>query len=324
MKVSIIVPVYNGQDYLRVCVDSILAQTYDDYEVILVDDGSTDRSSAICDDYHSQSERVRVVHQPNCGLPMARQVGIGNAQGEYVLFVDADDWIDPNHLESLVTQAEQEQADIVMCGFWFEFPRKQVKFANIPKSLEGRDIIVDSLTGILHAGVVFKLLRRSMFVDHQIRFPKHIYLEDMYLTVELLLAANRTTSTRQATYHYRFNNQSQTHVRDAAYRIRKYNEAIQNLQDLFDGQSLWNDEALRMALFHRINYEKLELLTLPYSEGRGIKQAYESYADSWKAYQVGYNPFRLPNYMALRYRRLLVAQLIMHIRLLARKILKGT
>ena len=322
--VSIIVPVYNAQDYLQQCIDSILAQTIGDYELILVDDGSTDRSGAICDEYDGRDSRIRVVHQQNLGLPSARKVGIENAKGNYVLFVDADDWVDPDHLESFVTLAEREKADVVLGGIVYEYPRKQVKYANIPASLTAKEIILECLDNTLHAGVVFKLLKKELFDNHLISFPKYNFFEDMYLTTEILLLANRIVSTGLTTYHYRYNHSSETHGENTAFRIKKFNEFILNMQEVFDICMLWDDEDMRTALFRRINKEKLELLELPFSAREEIRNAYGSYADSWKEYKVGLNLLRWSNYLALRYKILTIAQLYKHLRIIIRKILKGT
>lgn len=321
--VSVIITVYNVQDYLCQCVDSILAQTFDDYELILVDDGSTDQSGTICDEYDKNHSCVRVVHQRNAGLPAARKVGVEQANGNYVLFIDADDWVDPEHLQSLVTVAERENADVTICGFVFEYPRKQVKCTNKPVSSDGRGIILECLNNTHHAGVVFKLIRRSLFVDSDIKFPKYNFFEDMYLSTEILLLTNHICSTGLTTYHYRYNYSSETHSKSTEFRVNKFNEFILNMKELFDNNSLWDDKEMRSALLRRINKEKLELLILPFSAGREIRKAYECYADSWKEYQVGFNLFRLPNYFALRYQFLLMAQLYKHFRVMVRNILKG-
>lgn len=102
-KISVIVPVYNDEKWLRRCVDSILTQTYTDFELLLVDDGSTDGSGAICDEYTAKDSRVHVFHQPNGGVSSASNLGLDNARGEWISFVDSDDWMDMNYLESLLT-----------------------------------------------------------------------------------------------------------------------------------------------------------------------------------------------------------------------------
>lgn len=114
-KLTIIVPVYNAGAYLRKCLDSVLAQTLAEWELILVDDGSKDESGAICDEYAGKDPRVRVIHKENGGVSMARNAGLTAAAGEYIGFVDADDWIERDMFEKLLEQAEKTGADIVMC-----------------------------------------------------------------------------------------------------------------------------------------------------------------------------------------------------------------
>ena len=177
IKVSVIIPVYNVGSYLEQCIDSILCQSFVNFELILVDDGSTDRSGAICDKYVGKDARIKVIHQPNAGLPTARKVGLENAKGEYVLYVDADDWVDPNHLESLVEVAEQRDADVVLCGFNYEFPKRKIKNENIPIATKGKDVIIECLSNRLHAGVVFKLVKMDIFVDISYAFPSIISLK---------------------------------------------------------------------------------------------------------------------------------------------------
>ena len=110
-------PVYNVERYLRRCVDSILHQTYQDLEVLLVDDGSTDTSGAICDEYAAQEERVTAVHQKNGGLSAARNAGLERAQGTYLCFVDSDDFLDSRMLETLCRDLQEQDADVAVVGF---------------------------------------------------------------------------------------------------------------------------------------------------------------------------------------------------------------
>lgn len=126
---SIIVPVYNAADCLHRCVDSILAQTFSDFEVILVDDGSTDGSALICDAYAAQNSRVRVIHQPNSGSSHTRKVGFLSAVGRYVGSVDSDDWIDPDFYARML--ADTQDADAILCGFTSETPQGQIPEENV-------------------------------------------------------------------------------------------------------------------------------------------------------------------------------------------------
>lgn len=125
-KVSVIVPVYNAEKYLRECVDSILGQTLADLELILVDDGSTDSSPAICDRYAAQDARVQVIHQANAGLSAARNRGIEVAAGEWVAFVDSDDFIDANMYHTMIIAAEAEGAQLAVCtGYYYSDVHKE-------------------------------------------------------------------------------------------------------------------------------------------------------------------------------------------------------
>ena len=112
--ISVIVPIYNREQYICRCIDSILAQTYQNIEVICVDDGSTDNSPQICDEYEKKDNRVKVLHIPNGGVSNARNIGLNVARGKKILFVDSDDWIDEEHIASLVPK---ENEDACFCGF---------------------------------------------------------------------------------------------------------------------------------------------------------------------------------------------------------------
>ncbi len=114
-KVSIIIPVYNAETHLEKCVLSVMAQTLREFELLLIDDGSTDETPVLCDQYARQDSRVVVIHQPNSGVSAARNQGIAHAKGDYIGFVDADDWIEPGMYARLLSQGEATGSDIVMC-----------------------------------------------------------------------------------------------------------------------------------------------------------------------------------------------------------------
>ena len=115
--VSIIITVFRSENTLKRCVDSVLCQTYRNIEVILVDDGSPDSSGDICDKYALRDNRVKVIHQDNGGVSVARQVGMENANGEYTIHVDSDDWIEPTMIEELLFKAIEDNADMVICDY---------------------------------------------------------------------------------------------------------------------------------------------------------------------------------------------------------------
>lgn len=130
-KLSVIVPVYNTERYLRECIDSILAQTFTDFELILVDDGSTDGSGSICDEYADKDPRIQVIHQENVGATAARRKGVNQACGEYIAFVDSDDWISQNMYQDMMPKAETFGADMVLCDMVLE---KQTGYAVVQSS----------------------------------------------------------------------------------------------------------------------------------------------------------------------------------------------
>lgn len=117
-KVSIIVPVFNVEQYLHHCIGSIIAQTFTDWELLLIDDGSPDKSGDICDGYAKKDGRIRVVHKENGGVSSARQRGQDEAIGEYTIHVDPDDWVEPTMLEDLYRKAKDDNADMVICDYY--------------------------------------------------------------------------------------------------------------------------------------------------------------------------------------------------------------
>ena len=129
-EVSIIVPVYNVEKYLRTCLDSILHQTFQDFELILVDDGSTDLSGHICEEYAAKHDCIIVQHKKNAGPNAARIDGIKLAEGKFITFIDSDDWIEPKHIELLVNSLKEKNADIVQCDYFINNDNKQTYIKN--------------------------------------------------------------------------------------------------------------------------------------------------------------------------------------------------
>ena len=123
-KFSIIVPVYNVEDYLERCLDSIISQTFSNIEIICVDDGSTDNSGNICEEYADKEQRISVIHKENEGPAAARNDGLENIQGAYVSFVDCDDWLEPEMYTTMLQALNKEQADIIICGYTEDYAEK--------------------------------------------------------------------------------------------------------------------------------------------------------------------------------------------------------
>lgn len=204
-KISVIVPVYNVEKYLHECVDSILAQTFKDFELILVDDGSPDNCGMICDEYAQKDTRVRVIHQENQGLSGARNSGIDVAQGECITFVDSDDLTDAKYLEVLM-DAMEEGTDITVCGFQiFEDGTKPYcrKSSTEKTCYEVKLAVTELYNGNsdIPVNACGKLFRRD--VIGEIRFPVGRLHEDQAFTPLVCYRARKVVSCLSELYYYR-------------------------------------------------------------------------------------------------------------------------
>ena len=201
--ISVIVPVYKAEKYLHRCVDSLLAQTFQDYEILLVDDGSPDRSGEICDEYAKKDSRVRVFHKENGGVSSARQCGMDNARGEYTIHADPDDWVEPEMLEELYKKAKEEDADMVICDYYINYRRKQIYKQQKPSSLNHDAIMRQLLLQQLHAACWNKLIRRDLMSIFRISFPLNMTIwEDMFVICNLLMHDVKVAYVPMAFYHY--------------------------------------------------------------------------------------------------------------------------
>ncbi len=212
--ISVIVPVYNVELYLSQCIESIINQTYKDIEIILIDDGSPDNCGRICDEYAKKDSRVRVFHKENGGLSNARNYGIEKASGEYIGFVDSDDWLEPEMYETLINVAKENRADIVNCGFYYEFLKRTVIRENIEKKFDNTiDLCKALLNNEIVTGVWNKLFHRSCFAD--IKFPDGHVSEDTATIYKFFLKTGNVISISTPLYHYRISregNITQTHT----------------------------------------------------------------------------------------------------------------
>lgn len=201
-KISVIVPVYKAENYLHKCVDSLLSQTFTDFEIILVDDGSPDRSGELCDSYAKKDSRIRVIHKENGGVSSARQCGMDNARGEYTIHADPDDWVERDMLEELYRKAKEDNADMVICDFYQMFPYKQVCTCQCPSSLDARNVLRD-LFQRLHGSCCNKLVRRACYNKYEIKFPKKLNIcEDFFVNAALLKHPIKVSYVNKAFYHY--------------------------------------------------------------------------------------------------------------------------
>lgn len=203
IKISLIVPVYKAEHYLRRCVDSLLAQTFSDYEILLVDDGSPDASGTMCDEYARQDSRIRSYHKENGGVSSARQFGIEHARGEYIIHADPDDWVEPNMLAELYAKAKETDADMVICDFYKNRNSRKTVYVNQQPSILNPVAVCIEMFVRLHGSCCNKLVKRVCFERFGIKFPLELsYSEDLFINVCLLSHQIKVAYLSKAFYHY--------------------------------------------------------------------------------------------------------------------------
>lgn len=207
MKISVIIPVYNVENYLMRCLESVISQSFKDFEIILVDDGSTDSSGQVCDRVSHSDSRIKVIHKRNGGLSSARNTGLDIANGEYVTFIDSDDWILSDAFEYLLSVIEKTQSDVVSADY--AFTEGDVVYANSDYKeivIEGTDNILKFYLeqDILHKKndfpVWIKLYRKDLFND--IRFPNGKIYEDTITNYKILSKCKRYVKSTRIIYAY--------------------------------------------------------------------------------------------------------------------------
>ena len=254
---TVVIPVYNVEKYLKRCIDSILIQEWKNYDILLVDDGSTDNSPQICEDYAKAYDIISVIHKENGGLSEARNTGISNAEGEYVYFLDSDDWIEPNTFSDLAEVIESDQYDII--SFNREFVKSEADIiksdSKQSKRLTGKEALVEMFSyGFITGFATDKIYRKALFTKNTIQFPVGKYYEDLGTNYKLFLAAKKVYATNQKYYHYLIDNP------DAI--TQSWNE--KKLRDMFEFyKEVFYSDFVRSQL----NQEELHISQLYYVNG---------------------------------------------------------
>lgn len=235
--ISVIVPVYKVEPYLHQCVDSILAQTFTDFELILVDDGSPDNCGKICDTYAEQDPRVRVIHQENGGLSAARNAGIDAANGAYLTFIDSDDMISETYLKNLYCAIMDGDFDIAICDMQSFEAESEIKSPNVCTEMHstlmtGREacLSIYHMDGKVPIMAWGKLYRANLFRD--VRYPVGLIHEDDATTPKLLFRSDRISVISKKLYYYRIRSDSITGRPFSAKRFDCV-KAVQSCIDFF-------------------------------------------------------------------------------------------
>lgn len=254
--ISMIVPVYNTELYLHRCIDSILSQTFTDFELLLIDDGSTDRSGEICDEYAGKDKRVRVFHKENGGVSSARNLGLDEARGEWIAFVDSDDWVSTKLLEFLFSEAEKGKHDLVFCNY-AEVYTKQIVVSHHSCYTSKKDYICHTIEGALGGYLWNKLVHKDLFPKTTKFYTGCDLWEDLQMSVQLFFYAESVyvLNTEPLYFHDCTNVQSIT----SSKRGNKINSMIQNLLSI--EQFLKNHDIIDISILDdRKIYCKIAML----------------------------------------------------------------
>lgn len=218
--ISVIIPVYNVAQYLAKCIDSVLKQTYTNIEIILVNDGSTDSSGRICDDYAKVDKRIKVIHKVNGGQSDARNTAIDIANGDYLTFIDSDDYVSPSYIEYLLDLCTKYKGDISACSYQkvFDGEKKQVKSSDVIRVYSSRKAIELTLyQHKLDCSFWGKMFKKDLF--NNIRFPKGIIYEDLAICYKVFEVSNRIISSNKILYYYFQRNTSSLGMRYNFQRV---------------------------------------------------------------------------------------------------------
>jgi len=215
MKVSIIVPVYNSEKTLNRCLNSIINQTYPNLEILLINDGSTDSSSKICENYAATDTRIKYFSRENQGVSAVREFGLSQATGEYLIHFDSDDWAEPEMIADMADEAIKQNADLLICDFYVDTPKGVIYSRQRPTSLQPLQVLHEILSGTLHGSTWNKLVRTELFFMKNIHFPMDVnYCEDVIMWVDFLQNDVNVAYLPIAYYHYDYNTNTDSITRN--------------------------------------------------------------------------------------------------------------
>ena len=245
-RVSIIIPVYNVEDYIERSVVSLFEQTLEDMEFVFVDDCSPDKSIEIlCKillEYPQRKSQVKIIrHDYNKGVAAARNTGLKNATGEFIGWVDPDDWVESSMLEELYAQAKRNNADMVLCDFFVNTNDRQIYSKQQPSALDHSTVQLE-LFKHLHGSCCNKLIRRSCYSQYNVRFPEELsFCEDLYVNTSLLRYPIKISYLPKAFYHYDRIINSNSIVKSYSLQDFEYMEMLwQKFQELTTGERCYN------------------------------------------------------------------------------------
>lgn len=296
--ISVIVPIYNMERFLPKCLDSIVCQTYPDLDIVLIDDGSTDGCGLICDTYGKKDDRIHVFHQENSGAVASRAFGLSVATGEYLIFVDSDDYIAPDMCERMLRLAVSADYDMVWCDV-NGVMKNGLKHVSISYADDPKEMIRRILKGTVPGWLWNKLIKKSFYnaVDIQV-FPADVMFEDMLQSIELLCANPKMAYINEALYYYNWTNECSMTGGNSNVLIKGLNN-IRHIHDCLKVKELlgkyWSDFAFlamkaKIALLHERDILAARNF---YPYAHKLSNAYRMQYPVKSIYWVGFNGGRL-------------------------------
>lgn len=264
IDISVIVPIYNVEKYLGKCIDSVLKQTFYNYELILVDDGSYDNSPQICDGYAAKDKRIKVIHIPNCGVAAARNVGLDNAKGKYISFVDSDDFIEETMLEDMFSLIKNNDYELVMCNFGIyheDIDIIRTEAFPIEDTVLDQKELYEKLyakKGWSYVVLWNKLYKKEIFDN--IRFPVGKIHEDEYMIHHIFEMVNKAVTTKRVYYNYRYRCTSDS-IMTKKYNIQRLDitDALLDRVVFFNGKGWYELEYKTTWLYFAEVTSKLKI-----------------------------------------------------------------
>lgn len=263
--ISVIIPVFNSEKSLPRCLDSLRAQTYQKWEALLIDDGSTDESLRICKEYASKDQRFRVFHQENSGVSIARQVGLNHISGDYVISVDSDDWIEPEMYEKMMLAIKEDNCDVVICNFFFHKGNQVFVFPQeFPLQDDSEATAEAILLDRMHGSLWNKLISVSAIRKYHCSFVPHIdYCEDVLFLCSLFRYHLKVSYLQSALYHYISHEGQLTMNFDKKYFKVSYIGYARKLVELYPSGPLHDGANYRLAqvlwkFYYKMDYSRVE------------------------------------------------------------------
>ena len=278
-KISIIVPVYNVEKYLRKCIDSILNQTFKDFELILIDDGSTDESGKICDEYNLKDNRIKVIHKENGGLSSARNAGLDIAQGEYIGFVDSDDWIELDMYEELYKICKENDTDVGIVGINYGGASEKKKSKKI--EIYSNKLILDDLVYNKGKEITWPAWNKLWLkkVIGESRFKEGRIYEDGLFLYSLSSKIKKVAKIDYEAYNYRMDNESITRSKISKKQV----DFLYNTLDIYKFlPSPYKEEMFIRDLIRYTEYILLEMIKQKNINKDIIKEIKKFYNDNFK------------------------------------------